>query len=258
MADDKLDAIKEKLKKLIEKEASCRQIGNIAEAESFATKISQLLMDYELEVEEVMGHKNKDNVGDEFYDTSALTLRNESDWIRRIYQACAPSAFCRVLQAPARMNATATFGEFIIIFGSSVHREILHFMVAQLSNKCRGAARSSFSKYQGTDKRNTYIRSFLKGCALGISMKLTEQKEHERQHTPQAYGIVLNRGLMVNNYIAKWMSDRGYKFKKSTVSSAQMRGSSTDGFSQGVDHGKKTDINAGVGGAQRSTPKQLN
>lgn len=253
MADPKLDSIKDKLKKLIEKEASCREIGNIAEAEAFAAKIQQLLMDYELEIEEVMGHNNKEVVGDELFDTSTLTLRNESNWIMLLYRACAPSAFCRVFTLPQRYSRNSTWGEVIALFGSENHREILHFMVAQLSNKCRNAARKSFSTYTGESKKNTYIRSFLKGCAAGIDAKLKQQQQYEEANRPQVQGIVLNRGLMVTNFIKQWLRDNGMKAKTSTANTV---GSSMDGYAEGYKNGRETNINHGV--KPTGSPKLLN
>lgn len=251
---DNLDSIKEKLKKLIAKEASAREIGNIHEAEAFAQHIQKLLMEYELEMDEVKGHNKAEQMGDEMYDTSALTLRNESDWVALLYIACGPSAFCRAMLLPSKYSKNSTFGEMIAIFGAETNRELLHYMVAQLVVKCRNAARISFSKYDGDSKRNTYIRSFLKGCAAGIHEKLREQREHAKTNQPGVYGLVINRDASMMVYLKKWLSDHRFKMGKSGKNTM---GSSPDGYAEGFVTGKETEINKGVKGTAFEKPKQL-
>jgi hypothetical protein len=237
MTDPKIQAIKEKLKKLIAKEASARDIGNQAEADAFASKIQELLLAYELEIEELGGTNEVYQIADEKYDCEGLTRPHESDWVTIMYTACGPAAFCEVLTMTKSLN--------VRIYGNDNNRELLHFMVAQLVVKIRELARKSFKEYHGMDKRNTYFRSFYKGAAHAIHVRLRKEKESQAQ----TYGIVLSRGHMVKDYMNKWLEDRGIKLRQIKPK----KSSSYDGYQNGWKAGESVGINKGVGGNKETT-----
>lgn len=237
----KIEAIKDKLRKLIAKEASAREIGNLAEAEAFASKIQELMIDYELEMDDIMGgaHRRIYSVGEEVFDTEPLTQRHESNWVAILYCTCGPIAFTKAVYY-SEMNEKVPMK--VKIFGDATNREMLHYIVAQLSVKLRALSRKSFADYKkagGTDKRNTYVRSFLKGANIGIRQKLREDKEKAAQANNQVQGLILNKDASIQKYL----NDHGYRF----TSLSMKLGSSGSGYGAGVSAGRSIDINKGVG-----------
>lgn len=238
MSESKIEAIKEKLRKLIAKEESARDLGNLAEAESFAAKIQELIMLYEIEIDEVMGKSRVFSILNETFDTTPLMRPHESDWITKLYMSCGPAALCKVLGYKGK-DANK-----VLIFGEEQQKEVLHFLVAQLIVKLRRLARVSFSTYDGMDKRNTYHRSFYKGACVAIGARL-----RVKPTVQQEYGIVLAADVRLDEAINKYMSDRNAKFVK-TKSRAP---GSKDAYQEGYRAGQDVGINKGVGGARPAT-----
>lgn len=236
---DEIKRIKDKLKKLMAKEESARELGNQAEADAFASKINQLLIDYELEVSELQGERHVYGIGEEIISTLDLTVRNESDWVRRLYSACAPTNFCQVLFHGKDIYR-------VILIGDETNREFVHYMVAQLVNKLRHLARSDFSAYKksgGHDKRNTYIRAFLKGACISIRQRLAEDMQARERANNQVHGLVLAKDKALSDYM-------GEKYPR--VGFAKMRsGSSADGYHNGKAAGRKVSINDGLNKGNR-------
>ena len=224
--------IKEKLKKLIAKEESARKLGNQAEAEAFAAKIQELLMQYELDINELKAHTAETTtVNQEWFDVSGLTGRNESDWVRHLYGACKRANFCEVI-----FDANSQYHIYIV--GTAMNRELLHFMCAQLVVKLRTLARDSFKKYEGPDKRNTYIRSFLKGACNGIRTKLNLDRYAQQQAHENIAALVIQKDRAVNNFVEQ-------NFGRLGTHKPRVPGSA-GGYAEGFERGKNVDIHKGV------------
>lgn len=247
----KLEQIKDKLRKLIAKEASARDIGNLAEAEAFAAKIQQLMIEYELEMDDLAGGASQRvyNVGQERFDTSSLTGSHESNWVAILYCYCGKSSFCKVVLSPMRGEKAPLW---ITIYGDPTNRELLHFMVAQLVVKLKEVARIAFKKYKeyddGQDKRNTYFRGFYRGACVGVRDKLTAELKKEEDARPQVHGLVLNKMAAVQKYL----EDNGIRFGRA----GQTRTSSSSGYQDGYSAGRSVNINKGVKGGS-TTSKYL-
>lgn len=243
----KLEQIKEKLRKLIAMEASAREIGNQAEAEAFAAKIQQLMIEYELEMDDLAGGASQrvHNVGQEWFDTTPLTGSHESNWVAILYCYCGKSSFCKVVLSPI-FNEKAPMR--VTIYGDATNRELLHYMIAQLVVKLKELARSSFKKYDGPDKRNTYFRSFYRGACVGVRDKLLAEMKKEEDARPQVHGLVLNK----MGAVQKYLNDNGITFGKASMTKT----SSSSGYTDGYSSGRSVTINKGVGG-NAGSPKYL-
>lgn len=231
-----LDQIKEKLKKLISKEESARQLGNLAEAEAFAGKIQELLLKYAIDVEELRNKNQKTDINKEKVDLSDLIGSHEATWVHELYDVGARNNFCKVIY-PAKMT-----WPYVTLIGEDMHREFTHYFVHQLVSKLRELARRSFKEYEGPDKRNTYIRSFLRGAVHGIGQRLKEQREEAIRNQPQVNALVINKSA---GMIA-WMQEA---YPPGTLGSRKARSAaSADGFASGVIAGRGVSINKGVSG----------
>lgn len=243
---DKLEEIKDKLRKLIAKEESARDLGNQAEAEAFASKVQQLLLQYELDLGDIKSQTAetieireerftvfaKSKISLEMllnpqsgYKLVDLTVKNESNWIRDLYGIIAHTNFCEIL-------AHGKDPFVVILIGSDMNREMVHYMVLQLVSKMRNLARKSFSTYEGPDKRNTFIRSFLRGCNEGIQTRLMLDRLAADKNQPQVHALIVQKDRMVNDYLS---NTYGGKLGRGKASSKL---SSRDGFNRGMETGR--------------------
>lgn len=231
-----IEKIKDKLKKLMAKESSARSIGNEAEADAFAAKIAQLIVDYQIEIDDLKTEQIVSEVTDEFVGTADLTARNESDWVRRVYSAVAITTNCKVVFTKASLY-------HLFLVGDEHDREICHYMVAQLVVKLRDWARKDYAKNKHLipDKRNTYIRSFLKGAAAGLKERFKAEKENAQanpDYGSQITGIILAKDTKIDTYIGERFGRLG--------SSSLRSGSSASGYNSGKEAGSKVSVNKGV------------
>lgn len=243
-----LDDIKAKLSKLIAKEESARELGNQAEAEAFAQKIQAMLLEYELSMDEFRDKQGNvvDDVNKEKVELGDLLGSHEGTWIYRLYSACSPTNFCDCIH-PFKYEY-----EYLTLIGTQLNREFVHYMVNQLISKLRELARRSFKDYGGTDKRNTYIRSFLAGAVKGIRERLEAEREKAKANSEQVYGLVLAKDAALKTYMESEYPP-GSLGKK-----AQRVPQSVAGFVEGLLHGRSVGINKGVNGKGMGGTKLLN
>lgn len=245
-----IDSIKEKLRKLIAKEISARELGNLAEAEAFATKIGQLMLTYELEMDDVMKGQGKRvyNVEHEIINTDNLVNTHETNWAVRLYQACSASCFCYTSQYVGR-HADPPGPHWVIIFGDTANRELLQYMVTAIANKLRPISRTYWNAYEGPTKRNTFIRSFFSGAVNAISIKLKAQRAYEEKNREQVAGLILNKMGAVSAYIKDWTGESGATHSKSKPRNP----SSYEGYRAGYKAGENMNLNKGVPGSNKNT-----
>lgn len=242
-----LDEIKLKLSKLIAKEESARELGNQAEAEAFASKVQELLLQYELDLGDIRSREAESIVIREerftVYNKSKtslyalvdptikildLTVKNESSWVKYLYSTLAETNFCRTLGMRDDPYA-------VVLIGTDMNREFVHFMVLELVSKIRKLARKSYSEYHGRDKRNTFIRSFYQGCVDGIRRKLQLERVRKDQNSNQIHALVIQKDKMLNDFIEQ-------EYGNSIVNAkAKRRSISQDGYFKGVQAGSTID-----------------
>jgi len=232
-----LEEIKEKLRKLIAKEESARELGNLAEAETFAAKIQSMLLEYELSLDEFKDKKGNlvEDVNKEKVELHDLLGSHEGNWIYKLYSACSPTNFCFCIH-PYKYEY-----EYLTLIGTEMNREFVHYMVNQLVSKLRELARRSFKEYEGPDKRNTYIRSFLSGAVKGIGERLEAEREKAKANSEQVYGLVLAKDAALQTFMET-------EYPPGSLGSKKQRApQSATGFIEGIMHGRSVGINKGVG-----------
>jgi hypothetical protein len=230
----KLDEIKEKLRKLIAKEESSRELGNQMEAEAFASKIQELLLQYELDIEEVRGKDKASDIEKEKVDITDIVGSHEGTWVYLLYGVGAENNFCKVVM-PYKWDYN-----YLTLIGEENNREFTHYFVNQLISKLRELARRSFKEYRGTDKRNTYIRAFLRGAVDGIKSRLQKDRKEAMDSTPQVYGLVVRKDAALRIFM-----DQAYR-PGSLGSRSNTSTSSQAGYLNGVAAGQGVSINKGV------------
>ena len=140
-----------------------------AEAESAAAKAQKLLLKYNLDMAQVNSHIEAEErlVGEEVFDSGEL--KNESNWIVRLYSGVARYNFCSIILKPSWQPSYSTP---VAIIGRKGNVEAVHYMVEGLVPRIRQMAKAAWQGYAGYEKKGKFTRGFLVGCALGIESKL--------------------------------------------------------------------------------------
>lgn len=241
-ASRSIDEIKGLVAKLLAKEESARELGNQAEAETFADKVQQLMLMYELSMDDVRKKEVETiEVITEDYDTGEMTGRHESNWVVSLYNACSYTNFCKILVVGGGASTK------IKIIGARMNIDFLHYMIMTLVPKIRELSRKTYADKKGvvTEKRNTFIRGFLKGCAHGIQTKLSLQRHLEKTTQQQVAALVIQKERKLDDYI----STNFPRLRSSSTRSLSGKG----GYAAGMATGKDMDLSIksrGTGGTK--------
>ncbi|HEY6327854.1 MAG TPA: DUF2786 domain-containing protein, partial [Blastocatellia bacterium] len=117
----------EKIRKLITHAESASNIGNAAEAEAFAARVTELLIKHKLSMEEVWSDgEARITIGEE-------RIPGRKNWMRLLAQAISKSHACEFLVAPDRL----------IFIGPDGDREVTVYLFYKL----RSAAKALWKGY---------------------------------------------------------------------------------------------------------------
>lgn len=160
-------SIIERLNKLIAHEQSARSIGSIAEAETFAAKIQELLFRHKLEMTDIEVEAEDDQPIDrEFLSEINLTGKDRKQhlsWVGILLNAVGSANFCRVIGHHA--------GGYHLI-GKPTDRETAKALFHYLYRACLEVAPLQAELHVG----NTYAkRGFISGFKLGFASAISKR-----------------------------------------------------------------------------------
>lgn len=180
------------LAKLIAHEKSARLIGSIAEAETFAAKIQELMFRHKLEMTDVEYAEEEKNepVLAEFMTEEELTgkgrhSQTNQSWVGILMAACAKANFCRAIGSRGKGNSYTVFGRlsdrtaakalFMYLYQACLETApelSRQYMCSEqyVQDRARDYGYSS----EATFKRR-YTSGFKLGFATGISNRLRSQ-----------------------------------------------------------------------------------
>jgi hypothetical protein len=246
------EALIDKIRKLLEKSESAKSLGSQAEAEAFAMKAQQLMFDYQIEAEEVRkASGGKFKMKQAIINFEALTNRHESDWVDKLIRSLARGNLCLAVGlsygAPSVYDNPSDWREGDIwIGGQPENIEMTQYMLDQLLSRARIMAKESFKKYSGDEKRNTYIRGFLRGFALGIGEKLMANLSLYQEDTTNPAAI-----MIVNNNQAVQLYTKSKFPNLSYARSSSLKG--RGGLEEGKAVGRSTTLHRGISSSGTAT-----
>jgi hypothetical protein len=240
------EALIEKISKLLEKAESAKKLGNQAEAEAFAMKAQDMMLKYQIEADELRkASGGKMQMKCTIWNWQELTNRHESDWVNKLMNSLAVGNLCVLINIGStghyvRNNPDYKWKEGdVAVLGQPENIELARFMVDQLVSRARIMAKESFKEYSGTEKRNTYIRGYLRGFAVGVGDKLAENLQTYTNDTQSSTAImIINQSAVVRSFVQSKFPSLG-----------SSRGSSLSGqagFTNGKQAGKATSIHRGI------------
>ena len=164
-----MEDIKSKLQKLISKRDSAEQIGNLAEAQAFAAKVSELLLKHNLQEFQLQPDKHADQTRikiDAF-------VKTEAGFGGDLLAIIAQHNMCICVT-----HRTATTPYYSII-GDELSAQVIEFTWEYLYSNAKQLAKAAYKESGSTQNRNTFLRSYYKGFLAAIYQRLKELRKQE-------------------------------------------------------------------------------
>jgi len=224
----------ELLRKLFAFEEGANKIGSLNEAEVAASKIQEILLKYNLDRDKVKGEKNKYVM--RRLKVSDYSSKNEGKWIRMLLSGIAVYNLCEII---IRAYGSREDSEYCLI-GTEENTEIVEYLFNQLRVRIYELSKVSWQTYFGLEKKNTYLRGFLMGAAIGVRNRLHKDWEKAQESNQNTMALVKSNTAELD------------EFKNSVFTNLKSKGysssSSIDGYSKGIKVGKSIDIHKGIAG----------
>lgn len=241
------EKILDKLKKLIALQEGAEQISSINEAANAAEKIQTILIKYNLELSDALGHKSKDvkigilgvkiKVEDLGYD------KRQGSWLSVLANGITRYNFGELVQNYS-YNGLDTFH----VLAAEQNLLVIEYLIRSLASQIKSLERQEYSNHRH-EQRGAFRRRFLMGAALGVTAKLREQMEYQQRNTEGVTALVLfNKEALQTK-----MNEEYPEIEPSKTSTKMADGSNAAAL--GYIKGKSLDINKGVEGSTNT--KQL-
>lgn len=269
MSHEDLNAIKEKLQKLMAKADSTKEIGNAAEAAAFSAKVNDLLTKYNLEMADIEFSKEDEVIAD---DQNGLILLNKTGrWTSRLLSTLCNYNYCKCVYH--------TFGRSkemrVTIIGKKENVEVVRFLYDILKSQLEKIAKNEWRLYmkdiqlkilaarqevltesskmtenmvkkpwkyfKSVMNRQAFYKSFFLGAVVGVNERLeSEMKKAEVTYGEKVTALVRVNDAQIEKFIAeKFGKLGGFKQKKSISINSSV-------YEKGLEAGKNASMVKGV------------
>ncbi len=167
----------ELLQKLINHEKSARSIGNLAEAEAFASRIQELLFKHKIEMTDVEFSEQEKNepIAEDFLNENDLTgessfRKSKQSWVGILLGAAAKANFCDVIGA-ARGNS-------YYMIGRDSDKQIARQLFKYLYDICIEVVETELSAYRAS---MDYAYQIADKSPASVSKRLTADRDEARK-----------------------------------------------------------------------------
>lgn len=269
MSHEDLNAIKEKLQKLMVKADSAKEIGNAAEAAAFSAKVNDLLTKYNLEMADIEFSKEDEVIAD---DQKGLILLNKTGrWTSRLLSTLCNYNYCKCVYH--------TFGRSkemcVTIIGKKENVEVVRFLYDILKSQLEKIAKNEWRLYmkdiqlkilaarqevltesskmtenmvkkpwkyfKSVMNRQAFYKSFFLGAVVGVNERLeSEMKKAEVTYGEKVTALVRVNDAQIERFIAeKFGKLGGFKKAKSISINSSV-------YEKGLEAGKNASMVKGV------------
>lgn len=249
MENKDLSKVMRKISKLKKLYDSAKAINSEGEAANAARLMQQLLVEYNLTLEEVGQEVEKEQNPVLHEHISGYTYKSiGGHWEQRLVHVICKWNFCRCY------TYGSTYKNLIIV-GKKENVEIVKWLRNMLSERYVEFSKKHYKEYlqnlQSYKKpisKDKYQRSYLMGCAVGLDAKLTEQHEREKREevelSTKITALVVRNDSALTEYVEKQWGKvgrgRGYK---ENYDEARMKG---------YRDGKNTELHKPIAGGRKA------
>lgn len=247
----------EKIKNLLKKAESVKAMGNLAEAEAFSMKAQELMLKHSVEAEEIRRSTGaKMQMKLTVWNWDELTNRHESDWVKNLILSLCAGNMLRVITLSPNGHYTASNPDYkwkeadLAILGQPENIELTRYMLDQLISRARPMSKEAFKTYLGSEKRNTFIRGFLRGFAEGVGIKLAESLDKYKNESETGL-MIINNNQALSTFVRS-------KFPSLGTGSSGHSLKGQGGIATGREAGKNTSVHRGISNSGKAhSIKQL-
>lgn len=231
----KIERILEKLRKLMDLEASARSLGNEGEANAAAAGINRLLIEYNLELEDVpMEQKIKDPVERELVVNGNIPYMGYP-WYRFLFDVVCKYNLCKALRS--RSDRTCLY-----VVGRKTNRETVLYLFSFLTSCFVRLGRLNYKRFKYKCLRNgvhcpdacQYMKSYLLGCALGLELKF----KNEQEVMPcNVTALVVSNDKLLQDYLSSQDVGPARRQRAQDYLQTALQDGQTDGYNVQINKG---------------------
>lgn len=196
--NQELEAIKEKIAKLLRKSESAKEINSMAEASAFANKATDLLMQYNLKLHDVnmeagLPQEPEIIILTEFISSFYnINTTDGTTWATKLANIIALNNLCKLV------ITKYPNGDILLkIIGTLDNAKNVAMMIESMIPVARNVCSKEWSTYHGTVKRNKFRRDFLQGFSLGLHRSYKAQEMAK----PEYGALIRTNEVAVNKVI---------------------------------------------------------
>lgn len=220
-------SIMEKIQKLYAKSMSSREIGSLAEAESFMLKVQKLLSEYNLEISMISDKSEKSSIGEDKisykglvsygdWEVNLMTTICSYNWCECIYNS--NDKTMTLIGRGDNIGVCKYLYNFISINLVVLSKKSYYNKLEELNNKLseyygysfKDKLGKLFEEYLHKNKfmpyRRYYIRDYLAGAVIGINTKFSLQQSQQSQEFGMS-GLILFNAEKIKDYMNEFHSD---------------------------------------------------
>lgn len=196
------DLIKERIRKLYVHAESAKKLGSLAEAETFSSKVTELLLEHNLELSEI-DLKSGESKFDKWMYSERVSYRHSQAgdrWQLNLIQVLCNHNLCSyVFRAQDKTFA---------VYGRMENVDTVIWLFNYLSNGLYDLALSTYKNRDRSDmkfyrySRYSFLKDFLIGASVGINNKLELQKQVMNDENKITDLIHVNKDAL-NEYLYK-------------------------------------------------------
>lgn len=234
----------DKIRKLVAKQESSEELGNLEEANAFALKVSELLTKHNLSLLDIGEKKEKSTVGS-IKLPHITPKKNEGDWIFGLY-----NVICQFNYGKLIINTNFQNVKTAIIIAERDDMDIIIYLGAQIESKMRFAFKQIYKGYKGGIKKNKFKRDFLTGAVTGLYSKFTELRKYQQSMDQRVTSLVVSKDNKIQEFVEEEFKNlKAGRKKKVEVNVAT---------ELGYEVGSNLDLNKGLKGEHSKAKKLQN
>lgn len=236
------EGLKRKLEKLIKLRDGAMQIGSLEEANSAASKIQGLLMEYNLEESELT-FEEKTTISHELFDIEGVGWsKNEAGWTKTLFHVLCKHNLCMAVFSHPMGDKNKP--PKVTFMGNTLNRQIVLYLFDQLVVNLRSMESKRWRGYEnggGHEKRGTFRRGYFLGAVQGITIQLRDQANEIITNTPKGGELIRVTGVELQAY--------SQNLFPSLRSSTQRGTKSQSGKTLGLADGRSMQMKRGISGS---------
>ncbi len=245
-----MEAIIDKIKKLMAHSESAKEMGSISEAEAFAQKAQKLLNDYNLTKGDLTEDEARAEILHDTMPSKVPGVGGRSSFV--VMSTIAEFNWCKAYtMGSSAMNK-------MIMVGSPENIEVCKYIHSTVMSTFLHVGKMKYKEYkevQMNDNRkpvgkDTFLRTFLKGCADGLWSKFKKERDEFMKANESSTAIIRTNGVVISDYVTQQWGKTGTARQTSYTNSG-------GAYQQGKETGKNVSINKGVKGTSKPITRKM-